>query len=69
MGMQIKVNGKPHNVEKAENISAILNHFNITQTAGVAVALNDSVVPKNDFDKVIVRDGDAIEIIRAVQGG
>ena len=67
--MHIKVNGQAHVVEKAENISAVLHHFKITPTTGVAVALNDTVIPKNDFDKVIVHDGDEIEIIRAVQGG
>jgi thiamine biosynthesis protein ThiS len=35
----------------------------------VAVAHNGEVVPRDTYDRVDVRDGDAIEIVRMVGGG
>jgi sulfur carrier protein len=67
--MNIKINGQIHQTEDLNNISAVLRFFKIEQTSGIAVALNDTVVPKQEFEKRAVHDGDEIEIIRAVQGG
>lgn len=36
---------------------------------GIAVAVNDAVVRKNELGKLPLADGDRIEIIRAVGGG
>ncbi len=67
--MNLKVNGQAHRIEKVENIAAVLKHFQVEQMTGLAVALNYTVVARQDFEKAVVHDGDEIEIIRAVQGG
>lgn len=36
---------------------------------GVAVALNDSVVPRSAWSRTGVDEGDRVEIVTAVQGG
>jgi sulfur carrier protein len=36
---------------------------------GVAVALDDTVVPRGAWSTTIVRPGDRVEIVTAVQGG
>lgn len=36
---------------------------------GVAVAINDSVVPRGEWQRHIIRDGDSILLVTAVQGG
>lgn len=36
---------------------------------GIAIAVNDSVVPKSQWPEHKLRDGDRIEIVKAVQGG
>lgn len=36
---------------------------------GVAVALNGSVVPRDGWDSTVVNDGDAVEVLTAMQGG
>jgi sulfur carrier protein len=36
---------------------------------GVAVALDDAVVPRGSWDTTTVRPGDRVEIVTAVQGG
>ncbi len=36
---------------------------------GVAVAVNDGVVPREEWPRWPVADGDVVEIVTAVQGG
>jgi sulfur carrier protein len=37
--------------------------------SGVAVALNDSVVPRAEWPRTALDDGDRVEVLTAVQGG
>ncbi|HEV2310652.1 MAG TPA: sulfur carrier protein ThiS [Acidimicrobiia bacterium] len=36
---------------------------------GVAVALNEDVVPRGDWPRTRLRAGDRVEVLRAAQGG
>ena len=36
---------------------------------GIAVAVNEEVVPRDDWPRRPLRDGDSVEIVTAVQGG
>ncbi len=36
---------------------------------GVAVAVNEEVVPRSAWDETPVRDGDRVEVLNAAQGG
>ncbi len=38
-------------------------------TAGIALAVNDSVVFKQDWETTVLQEGDAILVVRATQGG
>jgi sulfur carrier protein len=67
--MKLKVNGKNYDLDGVQTIAQVLEHFEIRQPNGIAVALNLSVVKKSEFEKQEIKDGDEIEIIRAVQGG
>lgn len=68
--MKLKVNGTPKEVEADTTLAALLNVLGLGNDAkGIAVALNDTVVNKSDWAGTTLRDGDTIEVIRAVQGG
>ncbi|MBD3335080.1 MAG: sulfur carrier protein ThiS [Candidatus Eisenbacteria bacterium] len=68
--MRLIVNGTPHDYDGPRPLSAFLESLGIRSDGrGVAVALNDSVVPRRDYAGVQLKDGDRIEIIEAVQGG
>jgi sulfur carrier protein len=42
----------------------------ITELAtGVAAAVNGEVVPRRSWPAMLVRDGDRVEVVTAVQGG
>lgn len=66
--VEVIVNGRSHVVSAPINLEEILRICNAT-APHVAVALNDAVVPRGQLAATIVREGDRIEIVRAVGGG
>lgn len=67
--MQVQINGNPETLEDGVTIAALLEKLNINLDRGVAVALNYNVVPKSDFSKTRLKEGDRVEIIHATAGG
>lgn len=63
----IRVNGETQNTGAA-TIAELLRELQAPQI-GVAVAQNGAVVRRAAQESTLIRDGDEIEIIRAVQGG
>lgn len=63
--MNITVNGE---AAVHEGTLAALVADSVPDRAGVAVAVNDEVVPRASWDRPLA-DGDRVEIVRAVQGG
>jgi sulfur carrier protein len=67
--MIISVNGAPLEVPKETNLSTLLSMLKVDRPAGIAVALNETVVPRNDWEKMHMQPNDQVLIIRATQGG
>ncbi|GLY72053.1 sulfur carrier protein ThiS [Actinoallomurus iriomotensis] len=66
--MKITVNGAEREAEDGATVAGVV--ASVTRApAGVAVALNDQVVPRGDWPTTIVREADRIEVLTAVQGG
>ena len=63
----IRVNGESQPLG-ATTIAALLADSEI-DPRGVAVALNGAVVPRVEWDATRLSPGDAVEIVRARQGG
>jgi sulfur carrier protein len=67
--MEITLNDKKHTV--SENIS--LNEIVFNQLGdkqkGIAVAINDSVIPRSNWETHLIKPNDSILIIKATQGG
>ena len=64
----VTVNGKPRELEGPLSVAALLETLDIIP-AQVAVAVNGEVVPRSEWPRARVSDGDAVEIVRAVGGG
>lgn len=64
---EIRVNGTPEAF--VPTIAALLDARGLNQTKGLAIALNDAVVPKSAWAATRLHAGDEIEIVRAVGGG
>ena len=65
----IVVNGEPRQIAAA-NVRALLGALGYDATGrGLAVARNDEIVPRGEWETTPVAPGDRIEIVGAVQGG
>ena len=66
--MRLMVNGTERDVAAGVTIAALLATLAVRRD-GVAVALNDDVVPRAEHATRTLNDGDRLEIIVAVAGG
>ncbi len=62
------VNGKKRELKAPTDLVAFLKENNVNTTF-VAVAHNGMILSKEEYPKVILKDGDTLEIIRPVGGG
>ena len=66
--MKATVNGQTRELPEGCTVGTLLERLGTART-GIAVAKNESVVPRGRYDDDRIADGDRIEIIRAVAGG
>lgn len=66
--MQIVLNGDPVSTADGATVETLLQQLGISRER-VAVELNADIVPKADYEKQLVSDGDKIEIVHFVGGG
>ena len=66
--MKATINGEPRDLPDGMTVSALLELLGAPRS-GIAVARNDEVVRRSEYETFRVCDGDAIEIIKAVAGG
>ncbi len=66
--MQFELNGEVAQVQGPLNLSTLLERFEL-QKRRVAVAVNEVVVPRSQFELHEIHEGDRIEVIQAVGGG
>jgi len=62
------INGEARDLPDELTVGALLALLGVP-LAGVAVARNDRVVRRVDYEAHAIEDGDRIEIIKAVAGG
>lgn len=69
--IQITLNGDPHVLEEGASVADVLREMDLdpSEPKGIAVALNEEVVPKSDWYDRRLSDGDRVEVITARQGG
>ena len=62
------LNGKERVVAAGMTLPELLDELGVNRRL-VAVAHNGEVVPRDNYDDIVLRDGDAVEIVRMVGGG
>jgi sulfur carrier protein len=68
--MQIFVNDEPREVSAdAYSVETLFGDSGLPSRDGVAVAVNDGVVPRSQWAGRALNDGDRVLVIRATQGG
>ena len=53
----------------SETLSKVLNEMNIIKSQNMAVAVNEEVVEKNNWESYKIKSGDIIEIVQPLKGG
>ncbi len=67
--MRLFLNGESIRIEPT-TLGRLLEAQGIaTESSGVAVALNDEVVPRARWSEQLLADGDRLEVITATAGG
>ena len=67
--MDILINNQKHTVTENTTLQTIVNTQLGEKQKGVAVAVNNNVIPKLNWENHIIKSNDHILIIKATQGG
>jgi sulfur carrier protein len=68
--MTIELNGEPIEVAARATVAAVVELAGAGgDRRGVAVAVEGEVVPRSDWERTEVREGQRIEVVGAIQGG
>ena len=67
--MNITINGKPCQMKEHSNLIDVLEEAKIVNRFGIAIAVNNTVVSKGEWEKFLLKDKDSIIIINAISGG
>lgn len=63
--MHLTLNGEGRDLPDGATVADVLGE----RTRGVAVAVNEEVVPRSTWPEAMLHDGDRVEILEARQGG
>ncbi len=53
----------------SETLSKVLNEINIIKSQNMAVAVNEEVIEKINWENYKIKSGDIIEIVQPLKGG
>ncbi|GHG11194.1 MULTISPECIES: sulfur carrier protein ThiS [Streptomyces] len=66
--MNVSVNGEPRALAAPVSLASLVAELTAAP-AGVAAAVNETVVPRGEWAATLLADGDRVEVLTAVQGG
>jgi sulfur carrier protein len=66
--IEIELNGEPYSLDAPLPVSSLLTELKLKPNR-VAVEINRAVIPKAEYDRTIVQNGDHVEVINFVGGG
>jgi sulfur carrier protein len=67
--MEIQINQQLHTVTDFCSVRQLLQTVLPQTPTGIAVAVNNAIVPKSEWDQFLLQPSDYITIIKATQGG
>ncbi|MFC4059810.1 sulfur carrier protein ThiS [Planomonospora corallina] len=66
--MNVMINGTAHELPAGASVAQAVRRLT-DATSGVAVAVNDEVVPRGAWESTPLTETDRVEVLTAVQGG
>jgi len=67
--MEVLVNNKLYAVQPSTTVAALLQFIQLPSAKGIAIAINNQVIPKTRWEQQTLQAADKVTIIRATQGG
>jgi sulfur carrier protein len=68
--LELTINGEKRQVDGAKTLAELATRLGLdTSSRGIAIAVNDTVIPRPRWSTVHLSSGDRVEVIHAVQGG
>ncbi len=67
--IQVEVNGAARSFAAPVTLQGLLHELGLVERRGIAVAVNDSVVPRSQWPLRSLEAGERILVIQATQGG
>ena len=67
--MKITLNGEDREIDVGTTVGELVDEMAERGRKGVAAAVNGEVVRRSEMDGHVLEDGDAVELVGAVQGG
>ena len=66
--MEITVNGENKIIDN-ESLLLLINNLLGEKTNGIAIAVNEQIIPKSNWQNASLKENDCVLIINATQGG
>lgn len=67
--MQVTINKQNYQFNEHTSLETAIETLELKETNGIALALNEEIIPRSEWQKTILFDEDKIIIIGAVAGG
>lgn len=67
--MKVFINNEPKELQNLKTITELLRDLNLEGAKGIAIAINQEVIPKAHWNNHSLAENDRLTIIRATQGG
>lgn len=67
--MEITINQQSYQLEQNCSVQELLTSVHPIDTKGIAVAVNQAIISKSQWDAYHLKPGDEVMLIKATQGG
>jgi sulfur carrier protein len=67
--IEVSVNQQKFELPDSGTLADVLPLLQISHADGIAIALNETVIPKNEWGAHVLQAEDRVFVIRATQGG
>jgi len=67
--MRILINEEPKDINSGKTVQELLHTLGYETADGIALAINDAVIPRDQWENRTLQPNEQITLIQATQGG
>jgi sulfur carrier protein len=67
--VEVTINQQTFQLSDERGLAEVLSLLRIGHADGIAIAVNEVVIPRGEWDGYVLRERDRVFVIRATQGG